>query len=139
MMTAKEYLNRAYRLDQRINSKLEQLESLNELATKATSTLSDMPKNPRDTTSKMEDILCKIIDLQHEINNDINRLIDLKTNIVDLVKAVPNPEHQMILELRYLCFKTWEQIAVNMGYSVRNIYNLHGAALKEITLPKSLQ
>lgn len=33
-MTAKEYLGQAYRLDQRINSKIEQVSSLNELATK---------------------------------------------------------------------------------------------------------
>jgi hypothetical protein len=45
MMTAKEYLEQAYRLDQRINSKLEQVASLNELASKATSTLTGMPKN----------------------------------------------------------------------------------------------
>ncbi|WP_312072143.1 hypothetical protein [Anaerotignum propionicum] len=41
-MTAKEYLGQAYRLDQRINSKIEQVSSLHTLATKATSTISDM-------------------------------------------------------------------------------------------------
>ena len=35
-MTAKEYLGQAYRLDQRINSKLEQIRSLRDLTTKAT-------------------------------------------------------------------------------------------------------
>lgn len=43
-MTAKEYLGQAYRIDQRINSKLEQVASLRALATKATSTLSDPPQ-----------------------------------------------------------------------------------------------
>ena len=38
-MTAKEYLGQAYRLDQRINSKLEQVLSLRELTTKATATM----------------------------------------------------------------------------------------------------
>ena len=42
-MTVKEYLSQAYRIDQRINSKLEQVASLRALATKATSTLSDTP------------------------------------------------------------------------------------------------
>ena len=42
-MTAKEYLGQAYRLDQRINSKLEQVLSLRDLTTKATATMSDMP------------------------------------------------------------------------------------------------
>ena len=43
MMTAKEYLTQAYRIDQRINSKLEQVSSLRDLSTKATSTLTDVP------------------------------------------------------------------------------------------------
>ena len=42
-MTAKEYLDQAYRLDQRINSKLEQVLSLRDLTTKATATMSDTP------------------------------------------------------------------------------------------------
>lgn len=37
-MTVKEYLGQAYRIDQRINSKLEQVGSLRALAAKATST-----------------------------------------------------------------------------------------------------
>ena len=36
MMTSKEYLSQAYRIDQRINSKIEQVSSLHDLATKAT-------------------------------------------------------------------------------------------------------
>ena len=42
-MTAKEYLGQAYRIDQRINSKMEQIASLNLLAQKATTVFSDMP------------------------------------------------------------------------------------------------
>ena len=80
-MNAKDYLNKAYRLDQRINSKLEQVESLNALATKATSTLSDMPRSPNRATSKMADAIDKIIDLQAEINKDIDMLIDLKLKL----------------------------------------------------------
>lgn len=56
-MNAKEFLQQAFYLDKRINSKLEQVESLNALATKATSTLSDMPKNPNRGTSSMEDTI----------------------------------------------------------------------------------
>ena len=91
LMTAKEFLNQAYRLDQRIQSKIEQLNSLNTLATKATSTLSHMPKNPNKATSTMENTICKIIDLQHEINKDIDRLVDLKTEIVDKILASITP------------------------------------------------
>ena len=134
-MTAKDYLGQAYRLDQRINSKLEQVASLNELATKCTSTLTGMPRNPNRSTSTMADAVGKIIDLQAEINRDIDRLVDLKREMVTVIKAVGNTEHQTLLELRYLCFKTWEQIAVDMGYTTRNIHLLHKKALEMIAVP----
>jgi hypothetical protein len=133
-MTAKDYLGQAYRLDQRINSKIDQITSLSDLATKCTSTISDMPKNPSPSSSPMADIVCKIIDLQAEINTDIDRLVELKRDIVRTIKAVDNSEYQTLLELRYLCFKTWEQIAVDMGYRVRNVHTLHNEALKKVVV-----
>ena len=41
-------------------------------------------------------------------------------------------EYQIILEQRYLCFKSWEQIAVDMGYSIQHTFRLHDAALTEL-------
>jgi DNA-directed RNA polymerase specialized sigma subunit len=139
MMTVKEYLGQAYRLDQRINSKLEQLESLNGLATKCTSTLTGMPKNPSRSTSMMADAVAKIVDLQAEINRDIDLLVDLKCEMVRVIKNVEHAEYQTLLELRYLCFKTWEQIAVDMNYSIDNVYRIHRKALCAVSIPKSIQ
>lgn len=116
-MTAREYLSKAYRLDQRINSKLDQVRSLNELAAKATTTLTGMPRNPNSATSTMADAVAKIVDLQAEINRDIDHLVDLKRDIVALVKSVDNTEFQTLLEKRYLCYMSWEQIAVDMNYT----------------------
>ena len=138
-MNAKEYLSQAYRIDQRINSKLEQVRSLNELATKATNTISDMPGSATRNVHQIEDVVVKIVDLQNEINADIDTLVNLKRTFVAVIKAVENPEQQTLLELRYLCFKTWEEIAVEMGYSSRGIFSLHSAALKELERNKSVQ
>ena len=128
-MTAKEYLSQAYRIDQRINSKIEQIASLRELSLKATTTLSDMPKGTRNVHSK-EKIITKMMDLENEIHADIDELVDIKQTIVSVIKAVDNTEYQTLLELRYLCFKQWEQIAVTMGYSLHHLYKIHNAALK---------
>lgn len=116
----------------RINSKIQQVASLNELATKCTTTLSDMPKNPNRGDSRMADSVIKIIDLQDEINSDINKLVELKREIMGVIKAVPNMEYQTLLEKRYLCFITWEQIAVDMNYSMQYTFRIHERALKEI-------
>ena len=136
-MTAKEYLSQAYRLDKRIDSKIEQLKSLNLLATKCTSTLSDMPKSQSISISRLEDTVVKIVDLQEEINMDIDSLVDLKRDIVKTIKSVQNPEYQIILELRYLCFKTWEEIAVQMNCSIDNVFKIRKNALKSVVIPES--
>jgi len=134
-MTAQEYLGQAYRLDQRINSKLDQVAKLNELAMKCTYNLTGLPRNPNQGTSAMSDVIAKIVDLQAEINRDIDALVDLKRDMVRAIKAVDNTEYQTLLELRYLCFKTWEQIAVDMRYRVRNVHILHNKALNKVVVP----
>ncbi len=133
-MTTKEFLNQAYRIDQRINSKLEQIISLHTLATKATSALSDMPINKSESQSKMADIIAKIVDLETEINKDIDKLVDTKKQIMSVIRKVKNPEYQTLLELRYLCFNTWEKIAVDMHYGIDNIFKLHQKALRSINI-----
>jgi hypothetical protein len=80
----------------------------------------------------MADAVAKIVDLQAEINNDIDRLVDLKREIVGIIKTVNNPEYQTLLEKRYLCFDTWEQIAVDMGYSLRWVHIIHSRILVEL-------
>ncbi len=128
----KEYLTKAYRIDQRINSKLEQVETLRALATKVTSTYSCMPKGQGDVQSR-ENIIVKVLDLEHLINADIDSLVDFKTELIEKIKTIPSIEHQMLLELRYICFKPWEKIAEEMGFSLQHIFRLHSSALQEFS------
>lgn len=131
-MTAKEYFSQAYKIDNDINSKLEQVASLRDLATKATTTMSDMPGSPNRNIHKMENAIIKIVDLEDEINSDINELISLKADITHMIKRVTNRQERTVLEKRYLCFDTWEQISVDMGYSIQHTFRLHDKALREI-------
>lgn len=138
-MEIKRYLSQAYRIDQRINSKLEQIVSLHELAMKATSTINDMPVNCTKNTNKMAEIISKIVDLESEINAEIDRLVEVKKNIIFIIKQVQNSELQTLLELRYLCFKTWEQIAVDLNYGIDNVYKMHQRAIRRLENQKTLQ
>ena len=130
MKNAKEYLGQAYRIDQRINSKIEQVSALNNMATKATSTISDMPGSETRNIHRMEDVIVKIINLQDEINADIDELVDIKAEVMSVIKSIDNLEYQTLLELRYLCFKPWEQIAIELGYSINNVFKMHRKAIE---------
>ena len=130
MKNAKEYLGQAYRIDQRINSKIEQVSALNNMAIKATSTISDMPGSATRNIHRMEDVIVKIIDLQNEINADIDELVDFKAEVMSVIKSIDNLEYQTLLELRYLCFKPWEQISIELGYSINNVFKMHHKAIE---------
>lgn len=134
-MTAKEYLSQAFHIDQRISSKLSQVMRLREAATSCTATLSDMPRPDSPSRQQMADTICKIVDLEREINEDIDRLVDLKAEARRAINAVSDPDQQLILELRYLCYKPWNEIMRELGYSEPTIYRLHGEALKKILVP----
>lgn len=138
-MNIKPYLSQARYLDMRIKSKLQQIDSLNELATICNTVITGMPRTPPGSISRTADAICKIIDLQDEINNDIDALVDIKKEIMRVIKAVANPEHQALLEKRYLCFLSWEKIAVDMGYDLRYTHKLHNRALNECKIPASLE
>ena len=103
-MTAKAYLGQARFLDMRIKSKVQQIESLNDLATSCTAAISDMPRNPNKGRSRVEDCVMKIIELQDSLQTDIERLVELKKEIMTTVRAVEDAELQALLEKRYLCF-----------------------------------
>ena len=128
-MTAKEYLSQARHLDARIDAKIKQVSYLNGLAVNATSALNGMPHSPNKGTSRMANIVEKIVDLQAEINADIDELVDLKREISAMIKSVPDTNQQTVLEKRYLCFESWEQIAIGMGFSLHYLYKVHAAAL----------
>ncbi|MCI1478701.1 hypothetical protein [Clostridium beijerinckii] len=92
IMTSKVYLTQAYRIDQRINSKIEQSVLLRELPNKAISTLSNTPLSDTRNVYFMEHTITKMIDLEDEINKDIDTIVDLKIEFVSIIKKISNPE-----------------------------------------------
>ncbi len=134
-MTAKEFLEQARFVDRAIDSKLEQVHRLREEATKATSLLADMPSSSSPNLQRMEATIVKIIDLEHEINRDIDWLVDLKKAARRSINALASPEERLILELRYLCYKSWQEISERLGCGESNVYRLHGLALANFTVP----
>lgn len=129
-MNIKERLMQAYRIEQRVNTKWEQIRSLRDLAECTSQNLSDMPGSPNRNISKMENYVSKMVDLQAELFTDIDDLLDMKKKCMELIKCVDNVDGQLILEKRYLCYEKWEQIAVEMGFAVRQIYRIHDEAIK---------
>jgi len=127
---AKDYLSQAFRLDSRINAKIAQLESCRDLATKVTGTISGMPKNPNHL--HVDDFISKAIDLEAEVAAELDELITLKGEINQVIKRVSNLDCRYLLELRYLCMKKWEVLAIDLSVNLRHAHQIHVKALGEV-------
>lgn len=127
---AQRLLSQTHRIDQRINAKLAQADALRELAEKTSAILTGTSSAQR-AGSRLEEVVTRIVDLQADIARDIDALLDVKCRAMDMIRRLPRPEYQTVLELRYLCFKKWEEIAEEMGVTHRHVFYLHRQALRE--------
>ncbi len=126
-MTTKEYLNQSYRFDKMIKSKLEEIKRLENVLTYKSISYDDVPKG---SNNKRDDNLCKLVDLQIELDKYINEMFEIRNEISKLINRVENHNYKLILTLRYLNFKSFKEIAREMDFSYSHCMTLHKNALK---------
>ncbi len=94
-----------------------------------------MPRGSNYNNSKVENTIVKIVALEEEINTSIDRLVEFKKELIEVIDKVSDPQGRLLLNLRYLNFCTWEEIAVKMGYSIRNVHIIHSKVLDDVKVP----
>lgn len=131
-MTAKEYLGQARNIDNEIQSMLEEVAVLRSMAEKTTAVITGMPSNATRNTSQLSDTIAKIIDREEKIDREIDRLVDLRSEIYESVQQVEDRDARRVLYLRYMSYRSWAEIATEMKLGLRQIYRLHDEGLKNI-------
>ena len=137
-MDAKEYLKLAWKVDQQIDDKIEQINILKELSEKTTAVLSDMPGKSTRNIHSREEVIARMMDSEESLNQEVLKLIEIRENVRAAIAGVENVECRMLLEERYLCYHGWNEIAEDMGYSLDNVYRIHRKALEEIYIDPDL-
>lgn len=130
ILTAKEYLKQARTLDMEINCKQEELHQLRLKATCVQSVvISERVQSSHENASNQ--VIDKILDLQREINAEICKLVELKSEIRGKISAVDVTLFRVVLIDHYINGYTFEQIAEKLNYSWRQIMRIHGLALQD--------
>lgn len=131
-MDVKEWLNRAYKIDQQIRSKQEQIEMWRTLATKVTSDPTKLPVSGGGYSNRVENYGIKIADACAEIDGQLQDLVETKREIGLFIQRIYSTTSRVLLEQRYLVCKNWADIADFMGYTEQYIkQDLHRIALAE--------
>lgn len=131
MSEAKEYLERIKKQDKKIDRKLEELTTLNSVIKRITPVMNDTGAGGgTGNQDKLGETMAKIVDLQGEVNNDVDILVDMQREAYYILRMMKDECYYRVLEMRYLKYMSFEQIAVEMHRSKRWAEIKHGRALE---------
>lgn len=116
-MRAHKYLSKMNRLDVLVNNKLKEKQQVMELMLKV-----------GDANGKGR---ARLRALNREIDETIDRLVELKREAVGLLEALPEDEYK-VLHQYYVQGRTVEVIAASLDMSVRTAYRTKGRALARV-------
>ena len=138
-MTPKEYLSRIRLHEIKVKNKLRQIEYLKDMSTSLRGVeIKERVQTSQITGDTIGIAIGNISELEKELGKDVQELIRIKQQVMQTIDKVTNADCVYLLYARYLEFKTWEEIAVDMHYNIRNIYRIHGRALEEISKIKDV-
>ena len=129
-MMPKEYLRQLRVFSIKIQQKKDELEGLKAAAENVSAGIDSerVQTSPKD---RMPDDVSRIVDLESEIHKDIQELLILKNKIINEIQGLSNPVYIEILYKRYVEYKQFEEIAIEINYSYRQVLRIHGFALQE--------
>lgn len=129
----KEYLNRYRQAVRKYNSLQEQEKQLrSQMDGPKAIECSDMPKAYKQTD--LSDYMVRLERILDRIANEKNEMQKIQLEIEEKIIDVMDGEQSRILYLRYIQFMKWEDICVEMGYSWRQIHNIHSKALNDLKI-----
>lgn len=136
-MTAKEYLNQAYRLEQRISLDRERLAELRELSMSVGSPGLEPRCNPNcPTEASFVNVLHRIVDQENKVAGELKLLVKLKIEIQDVIDRLADTDERLVLTYRYLKSLPWSRIADIMYVNERTVRRWHGNGLSHIRIPE---
>lgn len=132
-MKAEAYLNQMHLINEHIDSLTRELRELESRA----DSLGSPSFEPRIQTSgnanaPFVNACIKIADMQMEINNEINRLDDIRRDVKTTIEAVPSETQKALLRYKFVNGLQWEEVADSLNYSVRRVFQIYADALDSV-------
>ncbi|MBQ6231529.1 MAG: DUF1492 domain-containing protein [Eubacterium sp.] len=135
-MTAKEFLSRAYRLEQKIKVLTQELSELRELSMSISSPgFEEHYSATRNTDAPFVHALEKIEEREKEIADKVVALLEIKKEISDVISRVANVDQRLVLHYRYVENRSWYKIGIEMNVDESTVRRWHNKALAQIKIP----
>ena len=129
----KEYLNSYKKKVRKLVSLREQEKTLR-IGIKSPKAIeySDMPCSNKQ--SDISDTIVSLERLEEKIQQKIEEIIVIRTDIEDKVTDMEDGTESDIIRKRYIEFKDWTVICVEIGYSWKQTHRIHSNALESFKM-----
>ena len=129
---AKEFLKQVEKLDVRIKNKLIEQQQWREIALGITANMDGERVQSSGAKSKMADAVVKCVDIEAEIDSLVDILIDTKKDVIHTIEGLDSATEYNLLHMRYIQFKSLQEIADHYGRDYGWATTTHGRALKSV-------
>ena len=131
-MTPKEYLLQYRDAVHRAAAAQDHLDELRAMAERITPNYGSSGGGSHQTGDKLGAAVAKLVDAESRVSDELEMLEATEREVIGTVNKVEDSTLHTLLYERYINGKTWEQIAVELGYSWRQTVRLHGRALQAV-------
>ena len=130
-MTAKEYLSQIKKLDTLIDNKLAEVAHWKAVASGTTSRSEGERVQSAGSKQKMADAVARYMDMEAEINADIDRLVDIRQEVIKTIEQLPWIEYDVLHKVYVQGKELWE-VADCHEKSYSWTTTIHGRALANV-------
>ena len=130
-MNAKEFLRQIKKLDRLIENKLIEIQRWKDIANNTTANLTGERVQSSGNPQKIADAIGRYIDLEREINQDIDKLVDTKKDVIGVIEQLNATEYDVMHKI-YVQYLTFDEVAYACKHSRSWATTIHGRALKHV-------
>ena len=89
-----------------------------------------MPR-AKNNEDRIANLTAKIITLDNILITKLSKLVDFQIEIEEAIDTLESAD-RLLMRLRYIDGKKWDDIADEMGYSIQRVWQIHSSALKKL-------
>lgn len=130
-MNARRFLKQLRKLDLMISNKAAEAQQWRAIATGVTPQYGGERVQSSGSQQKMADAVTKFVEIEAEVNRDIDRLIDVKKDVISVIEQLDAFEYDIMHKV-YVQYLTFDQIAEKIDKSYSSIKTAHGRALRKV-------
>lgn len=131
-MNVVEWLDDVRKLDYMVDNLILRKEEIRTLATKISSGQDDGMPHASGMSDKVGNLVAKLVDMEEDISRAIDRYVDHKTEVCRQLEKLPAKQYQ-ILYLHYIRYKSWSEVADEIGYGFRQVRRIKNEGLKNLS------